>query len=146
MHRFLPLNGTKDQSSLPDIGHFLCLLSNIFTQPDLRYLFTALYLYPLIISQQPCRFSQVWLSAFLLPLGCSDCLYDEISIIPTKHISEPVSKFLLEKRYKVSNLVFLGCSAGYLTALIAHYIGRGALLCMNSYIVNFSKGSTLFLL
>ena len=33
-------------------------------------------------------------------LGCSDCAYNEISIVPTKLIYESVSKFLLEKKLR----------------------------------------------
>ena len=37
---------------------------------------------------------------FPATLGCSDCVYGEISIVPTKLVSNPVSKFLLEKKLR----------------------------------------------
>ena len=51
-------------------------------------------------------------TCFPTALGFSDCVYDEISIVPTKLIPNPGSKSLLEKSYEVSNFPFLGCSAG----------------------------------
>ena len=44
------------------------------------------------------RFFASFFKYFPATVGCSDCVYDEIFIVPTKLISNPVSKFLLEKK------------------------------------------------
>ena len=49
----------------------------------------------LYMSQKPCRFSSL-VKCFLTTLGCSDYVYKEISIVPSKHISNLMLKFLLE--------------------------------------------------
>ena len=37
-------------------------------------------------------------------LGCSDCVYNEISIVPKKLISNLVSKLILEKKLRILKL------------------------------------------
>ena len=65
-----------------------------------------------------------FVTCFPATLGCSDCVYNEISIVPTKFISNPVSKFLLEKSYEVSNFAFSGCSAGSPHQAVSPSVGQ----------------------
>ena len=50
---------------------------------------------------------------FTATLACSDCIYGKIFIVPTKNYFEFRVKIPFRKKsYEVSNLAFLGCSAG----------------------------------
>ena len=51
----------------------------------------------LFMSQADMPFFANLVKGFPDILGCSDCVYSAISVVPTKLISNPVSKFFLEK-------------------------------------------------
>ena len=59
-------------------------------------------------------------------LGFSDCLYDEISIIPTKLNSNLVSKFLLEK--KRANTILYPRLTG-ISFIISLNVGKNRIIC-----------------
>ena len=54
-----------------------------------------------------------------------------VSIVPTKLISNPVSKFLLKKNYEVSNLAFLGCGA---SSFYQSFLQSISLLILNIFL------------
>ena len=66
----------------------------------------------LCVLQKPCLFWNNYgmlffaslVKCFSATLGCSDCVYDDISIVPTKCISNPLSKSLLRKKLLSLNL------------------------------------------
>ena len=90
----------------------------------------------LYMPQQPCCFSQVSM-CFAAILGCSDCVYDEISIVATKLYVEPrVKNPLGKKSYKFSNLVFLGVGSPPIFPIILNTLPLSD-LDVTSYIDSF---------
>ena len=81
-------------------------------EAGLLYIYMYIYIYICHSTHVVSPKSYFFIKCFHGTLGGSDCVYGEISIIPTKLIPNPVSKFVLEKNYEISNLAFLGCSAG----------------------------------
>ena len=66
----------------------------------------------LYMSQQPYRFTQVLLSAFLLSQVAEIAYTTRYSLYQRKYFESDV-EIPLRKKFEVSNLEFLGCSAGY---------------------------------
>ena len=78
-----------------------CLTAINFKQNPI-FLMLKTHLVLTFLRQKQHHFSRVSLGAFP---GCSDSVYGEISGIPTELISNPVSKFLLEKKLRSLKLV-----------------------------------------